>query len=146
MLGMPAKLVPGTSLFAMIFVMIIVTLLHAISNKTIDLYLVLILAVGSVLGAQIGSYISSKLAGEELRGLLSILILIFGCKFGYDLFFSNILPSLNITDNLAPEFNNLTKFIINTSDNYPVIYGITSVTIAIGIGIIVAYSFKKLLK
>jgi len=145
-LGMPAKLVPGTSLFAMIFVMIIVTLLHAISNKTIDLYLVLILAVGSVLGAQIGSYISSKLAGEELRGLLSILILIFGCKFGYDLFFSDILPSLNITNNLAPEFNNLTKFIINTSENYPVIYGITSVTIAIGIGIIVAYSFKKLLK
>jgi hypothetical protein len=145
-LGMPAKLVPGTSLFAMIFVMIIVTLLHAISNKTIDLYLVLILAVGSVLGAQIGSYVSSKLAGEVLRGLLSILILIFGCKFGYDLFFSKTLPSLNITNTLAPELNNFTKFMINTSENHPVIYGITAVTIAIGIGIIVAYSFKKFTK
>ena len=145
-MGMPAKLVPGTSLFAMIFVMIIVTLLHAISNKTIDLYLVLILAFGSVVGAQIGSFISSKLAGEELRGLLSILILTFGFKFGYDLLFSKILPSLNITNSLAPDFNNFTKFMINISDNHPVIYGITSVTVAIGIGIIVAYSFKKLLK
>ena len=145
-MGMPAKLVPGTSLCAMIFVMIIVTLLHAISNKTIDLYLVLILAFGSVVGAQIGSLISSKLAGEELRGLLSILILTFGFKFGYDLLFSKILPSLNITNSLAPDFNNFTKFMINISDNHPVIYGITSVTVAIGIGIIVAYSFKKLLK
>ena len=145
-LGMPAKLVPGTSLFAMIFVMIIVTLLHAISNKTIDLYLVLILALGSVVGAQIGSFISSKLAGEELRGLLSILILTFGFKFGYDLYFTKILPSLNITNSLAPDFNNFTKFMVNISDNHPVIYGVTSVTVAIGIGIIVAYSFKKLLK
>lgn len=145
-LGMPAKLVPGTSLFAMIFVMIIVTLLHAISNKTIDLYLVMILAFGSVIGAQVGSIISSKLAGEELRGLLSILILTFGFKFGYDLFFSKILPSLNITDVLTPEFNNFTKFIINVSTNQPIIYGITAVSIAIGIGIIVAYSFRKILK
>ena len=145
-LGMPAKLVPGTSLFAMIFVMIIVTLLHAISNKTIDLYLVLILALGSVVGAQIGSFISSKLAGEELRGLLSILILTFGFKFGYDLYFTKILPSLNITNSLAPDFNNFTKFMVNISENHPVIYGATSVTVAIGIGIIVAYSFKKLLK
>ena len=45
--------------------------------------------------------ISSKLAGEELRGLLSILILTFGFKFGYDLFFSKILPSMNITNSLA---------------------------------------------
>ena len=145
-LGMPAKLVPGTSLFAMIFVMIIVTLLHAISNKTIDLYLVLILAFGSVVGAQVGSFISSKLAGEELRGLLSILILTFGFKFRYDLYFSKILPSLNITNTLAPEFNNFTKFTINISESHPVIYGITSVSLAIGIGIIVAYTFKKLLK
>ena len=145
-LGMPAKLVPGTSLFAMIFVMIIVTLLHAIANKTIDLYLVIILAFGSVIGAQIGSVISSKLAGEELRGLLSILILTFGFKFGYDLFFSKILPSLNITNTLTPEFNNFTKFIINISDNHPIIYGITSVSVAIGIGITVAYSVKKITK
>ena len=145
-IGMPAKLVPGTSLFAMIFVMIIVSLLHAISNRTIDIYLVMILAFGSVFGAQLGSVISTKLAGEELRGLLSILILTFGFKFGYDLFFSKILPSMNIASTAQPEFNNFTDFVINASHNYPVIYGITSVSIAIVIGILVAYSFKKVIQ
>lgn len=144
-IGMPAKLVPGTSLFAMIFVMIIVTLLHAIANYTIDIYLVFILALGSVVGAQLGSVISSKLAGEELRGLLSILILTFGFKFGYDLFFSKILPSMNIASTIPPEFNSFTNLIINVSQNYPVIYGIASVSIAIIVGIAVAYSFKKVL-
>ena len=144
-IGMPAKLVPGTSLFAMIFVMIIVTLLHAIANYTIDIYLVFILALGSVFGAQLGSIISSKLAGEELRGLLSILILTFGFKFGYDLFFSKILPSMNIASTIPPEFNSFTNLIINVSQNYPVIYGIASVSIAIIVGIAVAYSFKKVL-
>lgn len=144
-IGMPAKLVPGTSLFAMIFVMIIVTLLHAIANYTIDIYLVFILALGSVVGAQLGSIISSKLAGEELRGLLSILILTFGFKFGYDLFFSKILPSMNIASTIPPEFNSFTNLIINVSQNYPVIYGIASVSIAIIVGIAVAYSFKKVL-
>ena len=144
-IGMPAKLVPGTSLFAMIFVMIIVTLLHAIANYTIDIYLVFILALGSVVGAQLGSIISSKLAGEELRGLLSILILTFGFKFGYDLFFSKILPSMNIASTIPPEFNSFTNLIINVSQNYPVIYGMASVSIAIIVGIAVAYSFKKVL-
>ena len=145
-IGMPAKLVPGTSLFAMIFVMIIVSLLHAISNRTIDIYLVMILAFGSVFGAQLGSVISTKLAGEELRGLLSILILTFGFKFGYDLFFSKILPSMNIASTAQPEFNNFTNFVIDASHDYPVIYGITSVSIAIVIGILVAYSFKKIIQ
>ena len=145
-IGMPAKLVPGTSLFAMIFVMIIVSLLHAISNKTIDIYLVMILAFGSVFGAQLGSVISSKLAGEELRGLLSILILTFGFKFGYDLFFSKILPSMNIASAAQPELNNFTSFVINASHNYPIIYGISSISVAIVIGIVVAYSFKKIIQ
>jgi len=144
-IGMPARLVPGTSLFAMIFVMIIVSLLHAIENNTIDLYLVMILSFGSVLGAQLGSKVSTRLAGEELRGLLSIFILTFGFKFGYDLIFSKIIPSLNITNIQTPEFNNFTNFLINISQNYPIIYGVTSVSVAIGIGIAVAYSFRKIL-
>ena len=145
-IGMPAKLVPGTSLFAMIFVMVIVTLLHGISNNTIDIYLVTILAIGSVFGAQLGSVISSKLAGEELRGLMSILILTFGFKFGYDLFFSKILPSIDITNISHADFSRFTNFVVISSQNYPIIYGITSVSVAILIGILVAYSFKKIIK
>ena len=144
-IGMPAKLVPGTSLFAMIFVMIIVTLLHAIVNNTIDIYLVLILAIGSVLGAQLGSKVSYKLAGEELRAILSILILILGLKFGYDLFFSEILSTINSPDILVPDLSSFTSFVLNVSNSYPIIYGITSVSVAIGIGIVIAYSFRKII-
>lgn len=144
-IGMPAKLVPGTSLFAMIFVMIIVTLLHAIVNNTIDIYLVLILAIGSVLGAQLGSKVSYKLAGEELRAILSILILILGLKFGYDLFFSEIVSTINSPDTLVPDLSGFTNFVLNVSNSYPIIYGITSVSFAIGIGIVIAYSFRKII-
>jgi uncharacterized membrane protein YfcA len=45
-LGMPSKLVPGTSLFVMIFVMTFVTFFHAITNHNIDLILVSILMLG----------------------------------------------------------------------------------------------------
>ncbi len=144
-IGMPARLVPGTSLFAMIFVMTIVTFLHALQNNTIDMYLVIILVAGSVLGAQLGSKFSAKLAGEELRAILSILVLIFGFKFGYDLFFHKIIPSINITQVANPTFNNFTKFIINASESYPIIYTSASITIAVGIGILIAYTFRKIL-
>ena len=144
-IGMPARLVPGTSLFAMIFVMTIVTFLHALQNNTIDMYLVIILVAGSVLGAQLGSKFSAKLAGEELRAILSILVLIFGFKFGYDLFFHKIIPSINITQVAHPTFNNFTKFIINASESYPIIYASASITIAVGIGILIAYAFRKIL-
>ncbi|MEK9958873.1 MAG: sulfite exporter TauE/SafE family protein [Pelagibacteraceae bacterium] len=143
-IGMPAKLVPGTSLFAMIFVMTIVTFLHALQNNTIDMYLVIILVAGSVLGAQLGSKFSAKLAGKELRAILSILVLIFGFKFGYDLFFHKIIPSINITQVAHPTFNNFTKFIINSSESYPIIYASASITIAVGIGILIAYTFRKI--
>jgi len=53
---------------------------------------------------------------------------------------------MNIASTTQPEFNNFTNFVINASHNYPVIYGITSVSIAIVIGILVAYSFKKIIQ
>jgi len=89
-LGMPARLVAGTSLFVMIFIMIVVTFLHAINHNSVDIFLVLILVVGSGIGAQLGTKISIKLKGEELRAMMSLLVLIFGFKFGYDLFFNKL--------------------------------------------------------
>ena len=43
LIGMPTKLVPGTSLFVTIFVTGFVTISHAFTYQTIDLMLVLIL-------------------------------------------------------------------------------------------------------
>ena len=53
-IGMPTKLIPGTSLFVTIFVSAIVTVLHAFNYGTIDLILVTVLILGSILGVQIG--------------------------------------------------------------------------------------------
>ena len=50
LIGMPTKLVPGTSLFVTIFVTAFVTVLHAFAYNTIDLVLVLILIKGSIAG------------------------------------------------------------------------------------------------
>ena len=49
-IGMPTKLIPGTSLFVTIFVSAIVTVLHAFHYGSIDLMLVMILILGSILG------------------------------------------------------------------------------------------------
>jgi uncharacterized membrane protein YfcA len=144
-LGMPARLVPGTSLFIMIFIMMIVTFLHALSNNTIDIYLVLILVVGSVIGAQLGTKISGRLKSEELRAMMSILVLIFGFKFGYDLLFQKIIPSADITISHTnqPSLNFVTELIFNLSQSFPSLYAISSMIIAILVGVIAAYGFKR---
>src|SRR3546814_4548394 len=55
LLGMPTSVVVGTSLFQIIFVMINVTFLQAVSNHSVDIVLALLLLVGAVEGAQVGT-------------------------------------------------------------------------------------------
>ena len=55
LLGMPTKVVVGTSLFQIIFVTGFATLLHATMNYTVDLVLAVLLLVGGVIGAQVGA-------------------------------------------------------------------------------------------
>jgi uncharacterized protein len=85
MLGMPTAVVPGTSLFQIIFVAANVTILQAINNRTVDAVLALLLLVGGVLGAQIGSRIGSHLRGEQLRIMLALLVLAVALKLAYDM-------------------------------------------------------------
>ena len=145
-LGMPARLVAGTSLFVMIFIMIIVIFLHTLNLNTVDILLVMILVVGSVIGAQLGTKIGRKLKSEELRAMMSILVLIFGFKFGYDLLFHKIIPSADITTTAKPiDMGMLNDFILYASQNFPVSYATTSMLIAILVGIIAAFSFKRFL-
>ena len=145
-LGMPARLVAGTSLFVMIFIMIIVIFLHALNLNTVDILLVIILVVGSVIGAQLGTKIGGKLRSEELRAMMSILVLIFGFKFGYDLLFHKIIPSADISTTAKPiDMGMLNDFALYASQNFPGSYAITSMLIAIIVGIIAAFSFKRFL-
>ena len=85
LLGMPTVVVVGTSLFQIIFVTANVTLLQAVSNQTVDIVLALLLLVGGVIGAQIGARFGTRLQGEQLRGLLALLVLTVCMKLTYDL-------------------------------------------------------------
>ncbi|WP_432449118.1 sulfite exporter TauE/SafE family protein [Aliiroseovarius marinus] len=85
LLGMPTKVVVGTSLFQIIFVTAFTTLLHATTNYTVDMGLAVLLLVGGVIGAQIGARIGVKLKAEQLRVLLAVMVLAVCGKLGLDL-------------------------------------------------------------
>jgi len=89
-LGMPTKVVVGTSLFQIIFVTGFTTMLHATTNYTVDIALAVLLLVGGVIGAQIGTRIGVYLKAEQLRILLAIMVIAVCLKLGLDLI---IMPS-----------------------------------------------------
>ncbi|MEO1920011.1 MAG: sulfite exporter TauE/SafE family protein, partial [Paracoccaceae bacterium] len=84
-LGMPTKVVIGTSLFQIIFVTAFTTMMHATQNYTVDAVLALLLLLGGVIGAQIGTRIGVKMKAEQLRILLAIMVLGVCLKLGLDL-------------------------------------------------------------
>ena len=85
LLGMPTVVVVGTSLFQIIFVTANVTFLQAYANQTVDVVLALLLLSGAVIGAQFGAKAGAKLQGEQLRGLLALMVLGVCGKLFYDL-------------------------------------------------------------
>ncbi|MEH6833674.1 MULTISPECIES: sulfite exporter TauE/SafE family protein [Falsihalocynthiibacter] len=85
LLGMPTKVVIGTSLFQIIFVTGFTTLLHATTNQTVDMPLAVLLLIGGVVGAQFGTHIGLKLKAEQLRVLLALLVLVVCGKLALDL-------------------------------------------------------------
>ena len=84
-IGMPTKVVIGTSLFQIIFVTGFTTLLHSTQNYTVDVLLALILLIGGVIGAQIGTRLGVYLKAEQLRILLALLVLVVCIKLGLEL-------------------------------------------------------------
>jgi len=85
-LGMPTQIVIGTSLLQIVFVTFIATIMHSYINQTVDIILSSLLIVGAVFGAQIGSRIMGRLKAEQIRFLLSILIIIVALILVLELF------------------------------------------------------------
>jgi uncharacterized membrane protein YfcA len=75
LLGMPTKVVVGTSLFQNIFVTAFATLMHATTNYTVDMVLAVLLLLGGVVGAQVGARLGTRLRAEQLRILLAVMVL-----------------------------------------------------------------------
>ncbi|MCR9087368.1 MAG: sulfite exporter TauE/SafE family protein [Rhodobacteraceae bacterium] len=85
LLGMPTKVVIGTSLFQIIFVTGFVTVMHATASQTVDVLLALILIIGGVVGAQVGTALAVRMKAEQLRILLALLVLAVCLKLALDL-------------------------------------------------------------
>jgi uncharacterized membrane protein YfcA len=85
LLGMPTVVVIGTSLFQIIFVAAVTTILQSVENRTVDVMLAFVLTIGSVIGAQFGGRLGARLPGEQLRFLLALLILVVAIGLLYEL-------------------------------------------------------------
>ncbi len=145
-IGMPTKLIPGTSLFVTIFVSAIVTVLHAFNYGTIDLILVTVLILGSILGVQFGQKISEKVDSSEFKTILAVLLLLVGIAIAYDTFFAEEALkqiSLNEVENLGP----VSQFVKDLSEDQPFFYGMFSIVLALGLGVgaaVIRHFFSKL--
>tara|TARA_B100000579_G_scaffold357167_1_gene313058 strand:+ start:1026 stop:2108 length:1083 start_codon:yes stop_codon:yes gene_type:complete len=137
-IGMPTKLIPGTSLFVTIFVSVIVTFLHSFNYGSIDLILVLMLVTGSIVGVQCGQKIGESVDSTGLKTLLAILLLIVGIAIAYDTFFAEhtVNDVIKIDTN---DLNPLSMFIKKLSLEVPVLYGLFSIVSAIILGVSVAF-------
>ena len=85
LLRMPTVVVVGTSLFQIIFVTANVTILQSVQNQTVDIVLALALIFSGVIGAQFGARLGAVLKGEQLRGLLALMVLAVSLKIMFDL-------------------------------------------------------------
>lgn len=85
LLRMPTSVVVGTSLFQIVFVTAVTTVMHASANHSVDIVLAAMLILSGVIGAQAGAIAGSRLKGEQLRFLLAALVLLVCARIGWDL-------------------------------------------------------------
>jgi len=76
LLGMPAQVVVGTSLFQILFVSAAATMVHSVTTKAVDIVLAVLLLLGSVVGAQLGARFAAKAKPEYLRLALAVMVLL----------------------------------------------------------------------
>ena len=134
-IGMPTKLVPGTSLFVTIFVSAIVTVLHAFYYGSIDLMLVMVLILGSILGVQVGQKFGERVDSSQFKTILAILLLLVGVAIAYDAFFAEKTIKIISETNGTQSLSVFAKFIKDISINVPVLYGIFSIGLALVLGV-----------
>ena len=84
-LGMSANVVVGTSLFQILFVTMVTTMMHALTTKAVDIVLAGLLLFGSVTGAQIGSRLALSVKPEILRLTLAAIVLAVAFRMAFGL-------------------------------------------------------------
>ena len=142
--GMPIKLIPGTSLFVTIFISAIVTILHAFNYGSIDLFLVIPLILGSIVGVQLGQKLGQFLDSTELKSLFAMLLLSVSIAIGYDSFFRDKSNISNGNQVIKSDLNALAEFTVKFSNEVPFLYGALAILLAITLGALAAFARKIL--
>ncbi len=84
-LGMSAKVVVGTSLFNILFITVLVTMVHAMTTRAVDIVLAALLLLGSVIGAQLGTRIAAVVRPEILRLMLAVIVIVIALRMAFGL-------------------------------------------------------------
>lgn len=147
-LKMPMHIVVGTSLFQILFISIEVTFLQAYTNHNVDIILALLLLLGSTIGAQIGTMFGRRLKAEQLKILLSTIVLgvAFKMLIGFimdspaDITGKDAMMIAN-TEAIAGQ-SDIVKMFADMARNNGALYGMVSIVIAIVAGFAVGIIFK----
>jgi uncharacterized membrane protein YfcA len=76
LLGMPARVVVGTSLLMVLAVSAATTMVHSLTTEAVDIVLAGLLLVGGVIGAQYGALLTTRMKPDLLRLALAAIILL----------------------------------------------------------------------
>ena len=84
-LRMRMHVVAGTSLLQVLLTCVLVTVLQADENHTVDLLLAFLLAAGSTVAARAGARFGRRLRADQLKGLLALVVLAVAAEVTVDL-------------------------------------------------------------
>src|SRR3954469_22599790 len=85
LLGMPARVVIGTSLVMILAVSAVTTMVHAITTRAVDVVLAALLLVGGVIGAQYGALLTLRIKPDLMRLALAVIILLVAARMALGL-------------------------------------------------------------
>ena len=85
LLGMPARVVIGTSLAIILCISAGTTMTHALTTRAVDIVLAGLLLVGGVVGAQYGAVLATRMKPDFLRLALAVVILLVGARMALGL-------------------------------------------------------------
>ena len=91
-----------------------------------------------------GQKIGQRLQGSELKTLLALFMLLVGLFMAYDTFFRNGTPSINIPTDKIVEISEFGNTIFNLSIKYPIVYGFSSIFLALVAGVAVSFIRREI--
>ena len=138
LIGMPTKLIPGTSLFVTIFITGFVVIGHSLQFKSIDIALVSFLLFGSIIGLHLGLKVAEKLNASEYKALLSLLLIVFAIFIGIETFVLNSSSNI-LSAQPSGELSNLSLYVKKLAKNSPFSYAAMSLFFVVFVGFIFSY-------